>query len=248
MTRGRLSAYLLRYQLRDFGVMRAVLPTLFAIFITWMTLKTDGRGMDWASPRGQRFMADVLQFIGGAMYIGLAGFLGIARLVTDDRSNGYFRFYFSKPVSIERFYVQQWLLHGAGFTAIIGLLGLWLQSATVSIPIGGLMTVMGLMWILVGGVGFLLSVMTNYDALLLVTGFIASKMLHGYKEAEGSSMSEWLRQVTRFTFPTQKLNHIQNELFAGRDLPVPHTMHVAGYGLAAFVLGVVLLRRRSFAQ
>jgi hypothetical protein len=246
--RGRLSAYLLRYQMRDFVVLRAALPTAMAVFVAWMAVKTDARGMEWNSPRGHRFMFDILQLIGGAMYIGLAGFLGIARLVTDDRTNGFFRFYFSKPVSIERFYVQQWFLHGAGFVAIIGLLGLWLQSVTIAVPIGGLMTVMGLTWILVGGVGFFLSVVTNYDAVILVFAFIGSKMLHGYKDAEGSGMSEWLRQLTRLSLPTQKLNYIQNELFMGRDLPWPHTLHVAGYGLVAFVLGVVLLRRRSFAR
>jgi len=44
-----------------------------------------------------------------------------ARLVTDDRSNGYFRFLFSKPVSVGRFYLQQWVLHGMGFVVIVGL-------------------------------------------------------------------------------------------------------------------------------
>jgi hypothetical protein len=245
---GRITAYLLRYQLRDLVVLRAGLPTFMAIFFGWMIIKTDGANVVWTGESGQRLARDIVNMFGTYVFIPLAVFLGAARLVTDDRSNGYFRFLFSKPVSIVRFYVQQWVAYGLAVMAIGGLLALWLQLNTTTVPVRELVIVIGLNWVIVGGVGFLLTVVTNYDALLLVIVWTVSKVLHALKDAENSGMWGWVREVTRFSVPTQKLVHVQNELLAGNPLPVPHTIHVVAYGLLAFIAGVIILRRSSFSR
>lgn len=245
---GRLGAYLIRYQLRDFLLLRAGLPTFIAVFFCWMIVKTDGARMVWESPDGHRMARDLFRVFGLGMFVNIGAFLGIARLVSDDRSNGYFRFLFSKPVSIERFYVQQWLLHGAAFVALIGILGLWLQSVTTTIPIREGMIVMGLTWILIGGVGFALAAATNADAVLLLLLWIGSKIAHTVKDADGSPMWPWMRQLTRLSLPTQKLDYVSAQLLAGNPLPVSHTIHVVAYGVLAFIVAVLLLRRTSFAR
>lgn len=244
---GRLGAYLVRYQLRDFLLLRAGLPTFIVVFFCWMIVKTDGARMVWASPDGQRMARDLFRVFGLGMFVNLAAFLGIARLVSDDRSNGYFRFLFSKPASIERFYAQQWLLHGAGFVALVGILGLWLQSVTAPIPIREGMIVMGLTWILIGGVGFALGAFTNADAVLLLLLWIGSKIAHTVKDSDPNAMWPLMRQLTRLSLPTHKLDYVSAQLLAGNPLPVSHTLHVLAYGLLAFIVAVVLLRRRSFA-
>lgn len=248
MTRGRLGAYLLRFQLRDLLLYRAALPVGMAIFVGWMIVTTDARGMDWASPRGARLALDIVRYVGQGMFINVAVFLGIARLVSDDRSNGYFRFLFSKPVSLERFYVQQWLAHGASLVIITGLLGWWLQANTTTIPIRETMIVMALAWMLIGGVGFALTAATNYDSLLLLIAWIGSKIAHTIKDTPESPMWPWLREVTRFTLPTQKLEYVATQLYAGDPLPVAHAAHVAAYGAIGFIVAIILLRRTSFAR
>jgi hypothetical protein len=245
---GRITAYLFRYQLRDLLVLRAGLPTFMAVFFGWMIIKTDGASVDWNGESGQRLARDIVNMFGTYVFIPLAVFLGAARLVTDDRSNGYFRFLFSKPVSIVRFYVQQWVTYGVGVMAIAGLLALWLQANTTTVPVRELVLVVALNWIIVGGVGFLLTVLTNYDALWLVILWTVSKVLHALKDTPNSALPGWLQELTRASIPTQKIVYVQNELLAGNPLPVPHTIHVVAYGLLAFVAGVIILRRSSFSR
>ena len=239
-------AYLVRYQLGDFLLLRAGLPTLIVTMLGFMMWKGAGT-VDWASPDGIRFSQQVFRLLGG-MFIALGGFLGVARLISDDRSNGYYRLLLSKPVSLERFYIQQWLLHGIGLVVIAGLLAAWLQGATGTLPVREAMTVMGLMWLLIGGIGFALSAMTNADALLLVVLYVMSAVLHGLKDAPNSPMWPWLKQLTRIFPPVQKLDFIRDQLYAGAGMPWAHIAHVACYGALAFALGVIVLRRTSFAR
>jgi hypothetical protein len=240
-------SYLLRYQLPDFLLLRAGLPTLLVVLFGFMLWKQAGSAMGWDTANGHQFAQQVFRNLAG-VFITLGAFLGVARLVTDDRSNGYFRLLFSKPVSIERFYVQQWLLSGAGFVLIAGLLGAWFQAGTVTVPVREAMVVMGLTWILVGGVGFLLSASTNADAAILVVLFVVSNVLHALKDTPRSPLWPWLRQVTRALPPTQKLDFIRDQLYAGSPMPWSHAAHVAGYGVLAFIAALVVLRRSSFAR
>jgi hypothetical protein len=248
MTRGRIGAYLLRFQLRDLLVYRVTLPVLMAVFVAWTIVTTDASRMDWASPQGSRMALDIVRVVGHGMFINVAVFLGIARLVGDDRSNGYYKFLFSKPVSLARFYTQQWLAQGASLVILTGLLGLWLQANTTAIPIPETMLVMALAWILIGGVGFALTAATNYDSLLLLLVWLISKVAHTIKDAPDSPMWPWLQEVTRFMLPTHKLEYVASELFGGNPLPVAHAAHVLAYGAVGFIVAVVLLRRTSFAR
>jgi ABC-2 type transport system ATP-binding protein len=245
---GRLTAYLFRFQLRDLLVLRAGLPTFMAVFFGWMIVKTDGSTVDWNGPSGRELARNVVNMFGAYVFIPVATFLGIARLVADDRANGYFRFLFSKPVSLLRFYVQQWVLYGVLIVVLGGILLAWLQANTTTLPIADAMLAIAITWVLVGGVGFLLTSLTNYDGLLLIIIWTVSKILHAVKDADNSPMWGWMRELTRLTVPVQKITHIQNELLAGNPLPIPHTVHVMAYGLLAFAAGVVILRRWSFSR
>ncbi|MEA3246719.1 MAG: hypothetical protein U9Q74_11245 [Gemmatimonadota bacterium] len=245
--RGRLGAYL-AFQARDFLLLRAALPTVLVLMFGWMMVKTAPGGIDWAAPvPGQRFLAEIVRVLSG-MFITLAAFLGVARLVTDDRSNGYFRFLFSKPVSVVQFYGQQWLLTGAGLVVLAGGLALLLGAVTAPVNVVAIMTVMGLTWMLVGGVGFALSAATNYDAALLVIAYVVSSALHAFKDAPGSTMAPWLQQLTRLTMPLHRLDYVRDELYAGNPMPWGHAAIVAGYGAAFAVAAVVILRRVSLSR
>jgi len=245
--RGRLEAYLLRYQLPDFLFLRAALPTGLVVFFLWMIVKTDGSRVDFATSQGQRFTMQIFTTF-APVFINLAAFLGVTRLVTDDRSNGYFRFLFSKPVNIERFYVQQWVMHGVAYIAIAGALTWWLQVYTAPVPVREVMIVMGLYWILLGGIGFALTAATNLDALLLVMVWVMSSVMHALRDAPNSPMWGWLKPVSRLMPPTHKLDIIKAELYAGNPMPMTDFTHVLAYGAIGFVVALVLLRRTSLAR
>ena len=244
--RGRLFAYL-KFQLQDFLLLRAGLPTVLVLMFGFMVWKQAGSALDWSTPTGQQFAMGMFRNP-ASVFITIGSFLGVARIVADDRSNGYFRMLFSKPVAIERFYAQQWLLYGVGFVLIAGMLGFWFQAVTTTLPVQAMMIMMGLNWILIGGVGFFLSACINADAAVLVVAYVFSTVLHSLKDAPGSNMWPWLMQVTRLTLPVHKIEYIREALYAGNSMPTMHVSHVIAYGMVAFVLGVVVLRRTSFAR
>jgi hypothetical protein len=245
--RGRLGAYL-AFQAQDFLLMRAAVPTALALLFGWTMVKSAPSGIDWTTPMpGQRFLSEMFRVLAG-LFIPLGTFLGVARMVTEDRSNGYFRFLFSKPVSVVRFYGQQWALTGAGLVALTGALAALLGAVTAPVPVGAAMTVMGLTWILVGGVGFALSAATNYDATALVILYVLSSSLHSFKDAPNTTMAPWLQQVTRLTMPVHRLEYVRDQLYAGNPMPWGHAAIVAGYGAVFVVAAAVILRRASLSR
>ena len=245
--RGRITAYLFRYQLGDFLLLRAGVPGVLVTLIGFMMWKGAASGTDWTSPEGAQLSRAAFRALAG-MFIALGGFMAIARLVTDDRANGHYRFLLSKPVSLTRFYAQQWFLFGACLTVITGLFAAWLQAATGPLPVREAMIVLALFWVLVGGVGFALSAATNADALILVLLYVITTVLQGVKAMPDTPMWPWLQQVTRLFPPLHKLDYVRDQLYSGFAVPWPHVAHVAVYGAAAFVIGIVILRRWSFAR
>lgn len=247
MTRGRLGAYL-AFHLKDFLLLRAGLPTVMVVMLGAMVLNVGAPGDNWDTPQGHRVAAEMFRAFAG-IFITLGAFLGVTRLVAEDRSMGYFRFYFSKPISVERFYVQQWVLHGVGLVLLVGALAATLRALTVpTVPVGGAMAVMALTWLLVGGIGFVITVVVNADAAVLVLVYVTTIVLRSLRDVPQSPLPAWLSQLTRALPPTQKLEYVRDALYAGAGVPWGHAAHVVGYGVAAFVLAVVLLRRMSLAR
>lgn len=248
MNVGRHGAYLLRYQVADFLVYRAALPVGIALGLGGMLVSQAGRGLDFSTPLGQRWAAEFLGTF-GTLVIHLAAFLGVTRLVSDDRANGYARFLFSKPVGVPRFYAQLWVAHGALLVALVTGIAVLAARAFAPAPVsvGGIAATMALTWVLVGGVGFALSAVTSYDAILLVVAFVGSEMLHALKDVPESPLWPWLQQVTRLTLPLHKLAYVRASLMAGDAVPWPHVAQVVAYGVGAFALGIVVVRRRALS-
>ncbi|MCC7195372.1 MAG: hypothetical protein IT356_07445 [Gemmatimonadaceae bacterium] len=245
--RGQLRAYL-AFQAKDFLLLRASLPTAVVVMFAWMMIATVQLPADgWESPQGRMIARQVFDML-STMFVLAGAFLGVARIVSDDRSNGYYRFLFSKPVSMCAFYMQQWIVNGVGLVVLIGLLASLFGALTVPVPVGAAMQVMAVTWVLVGGVGFALSVGTNYDVPVLVVSYVGSSVLHSLKDSPGSAMAPWMRQIVRVTMPVQHVDHVRAALFAGNPLPLAHAGIAVAYGALFVVAAVVLMRRVSFAR
>ena len=83
MKRGRINAYL-KFQLGDFLILRAGLPTLVAVMFGYMLWKQMSGSIDWTTPQGQGFALQVFQTI-ASVFITIGSFLGVARIVADHR-------------------------------------------------------------------------------------------------------------------------------------------------------------------
>ena len=247
MSTARLGTYLWRFQLRDFLLRRAAVPAAAAIGMGWLLLASDASTVDWATPRGAEWSRGFFATY-ATLFMHAAAFLGVARLVADDCSNGYYRFLFSKPLSVARFYAQQWVLHGVGLVAIAGVIVAWYGyvTAPAPTPLAGAVMMMGLTWVLVGGVGFAFTAVTDYDAPVLIGCFVVSEVVQLMGAVRASP--PWLRAAAPFALPLVDLTAVREALFAGDAPPWSRAAHVAAYGVAGFIAGLIVLRRAAVAR
>ena len=237
-----------RYQAIDFLLQKASIPGILALFIGGMSvyLSTKQRTpVIWTSEDGARYAIVILKQAMDIFYP-LATLLGINAISSADRQHGHVRFFFSKPVVVPRFYLQAYVVYGLLLTVLGGAFALLLQSFTTAIPVLGAMEAGVLTWILLGGVGFLLSSLSRFDGALLVLSWLASSILRvAAAEKPESALPHWLLPIVKGLPPVDRLDAVRTALYNGHAAAAAPTMHVMGYGLAALVFGVLVLRRRS---
>ena len=241
---------LLRYapwQLRDYFRDRGLVTFGFAILlggIAWMAWREQAlaAGMSpRAMSRGQ-----------AAAYVGsLFGFFtwfgsltAVNGLAANDRTRGYFRLLFSRPVSVSWYYLQLWAIHGLGLMLVLSvLLGLF---STLVVPFypPALLLWIAAYWTLLGGVGFLLSALTRFDGMLLVVLYLISALLRGMA---GSAPGAGARLVRLVTMPVNVAHDTLAPVLDGAALP-REAIGVVVYGLIALILGVLVLRWKELAR
>jgi hypothetical protein len=165
-------------------------------------------------------------------------------IVSDDRKLGYYRFLFAKPVTAPGFYATKFLVHGAGFLGV-GLL--YLAGFTLAIgptAVNGFLSVFALLFLAFGGIGFLLSVVWRFDWLGLMTVYAVSETLWTlFGETHGVR-----RLLVHALPPVHHFTVAVTSVATGTEIPWRGLAWGAGYGLVCFVLGLLVLRRRSLAM
>ena len=110
-----------------------------------------------------------------------------AGMVSRDLNEGFYRAYFSRPVSPPFFYLQRWLLGGIVLLCYIPLL-----AVAVSVRTGDLRIPMWIVWkaallyLVLGGTVFLLSTLTRRDWIVAAVLYIFEQILHAMQDGGGS--------------------------------------------------------------
>ena len=246
--RARLLAYT-RFVLADYLLMRASVPLVFLGVGagTYIYVRTHG-----APP--ERFLdprfileahTEYAAFSGILLYLGV--FLAVVGVMTVDRTTGYFRFFFSKPVNVVTYYVHAFCVHGV---ALIGLLGAfaWAYGSLMAReslhrgPVAG-----ALAFALVGGLGMLFGALTRLDAAVTPVLFIAAMSVQ-QTLADWTVPPRWLVDTGRVLPPALDLERSRAHLLAAQALPPAELWHVLGYGAGAMLLGLLILRRAPLAR
>lgn len=174
-------------------------------------------------------------------------------IVSDDRKHGYYRFLFAKPVNVRRFYAQKFVVHLLGFLIVACLLvvtfnltfGRAVGDEAGPIPFFPrlLLPVMALLFVALGGIGFLMSVVLRVDWLTFMSVYVASDQLWRlFGDGEG-----WIRFAVRALPPVHRLNEIVGAAVRGDALPRAELTWLVAYGLGCLALGLVALRVRPLA-
>jgi hypothetical protein len=241
--RGRLGRYALwhlRDYLRDKGVATLITLALVGYLTQIPIMRARSQGL------GGAMMDQIADqaFISGLKFLGFIGILFATNgIVSDDRRHGYYRLLFAKPVSVVAFYAQKWAVYGAGFLIVAAaLLGLYAAAVEPFFPRAYLPTI-GLIWVALGGIGFLLSAAWRFDWLSLAAVVGISDvlwMLFGRDDGPAGAL-------VRLLPPVHLLDGVYTAVREGGEVLVGDVLWLGGYGLACFLLGLVVVRQRPLA-
>jgi len=183
MTRGRLLRYS-RYQLKDFAIERALTVVLLAAvnmigpITTMQNLPAAARAAGLDSP-----VAGQVIVIFGSLVV-LAILFSGQELISRPRKQGYYRLVLAKPVDPVLFYGQLFLVHLIGTVLLLSLMAALFSVLAFPVAIGHIALAAAIGFVLIGGVGFLISVFLNHDSIVLILLVAASVLMKGYAADE----------------------------------------------------------------
>ena len=238
MMRSNLQRYAL-WQIRDFARDRGIALLLVGFLIGFTIVgpvRAVGRSIDEGLARN--LLVAIL-----AQVSFILAFITLNGIVSTDRKMGYFRFLFSKPVSIPAYSTQLFVVYLVGFLlAVAILLGAFSIFAHPVSPIGPLLFC-ALVFLSLGGIAFLISSLFRHDWPILAAVFLGSAILHSmwqYKEG-------WRRMVLSVLPPVYKLTDALPDIVNRGVVNTQDVLWLLGYSAICFAAGIVVLRRRPFA-
>ena len=214
--RNNLRRYAL-WQIRDFVRDRGIALLLVGFLIGFTMVgpvRAMGRSIDAGLARN--LLIAIL-----AQLSFILAFITLNGIISTDRKMGYFRFLFSKPVSIPAYYTQLFIVYLAGFLAAIAiLLGAFSIFAHPVSPFGPLLYC-ALVYLSLGGIAFLISSLFRHDWPILAAIFLGSAILHSmWQYHEG-----WRRLVLSVLPPVYKLTDALPDIV---NRGVVNTHHMGG--------------------
>jgi ABC-type transport system involved in multi-copper enzyme maturation permease subunit len=242
--RGRLGRYIL-FQARDYVTARGAPVLLVGALLLLLPVHAARvvRVEGMSSPDSTRLARELLLSLVQAL-APIGTLISVNGIVSRDRTHGYYRFLFAKPISVARYYSQSFLVNGLGLAlAMLILLGAFALLAVPVFPAGAV-AYMGLYFISFGGLGFLYSVLSRYDWLLLAMTWFLALALRALYPAHGGGVGAFFNLVLP---PAHLLQGMAAPLMRGAAVDSLSLLWVVGYGTAAFLLGLVALHRRSLA-
>ncbi len=250
MSRGRLGAYA-PWQFGDFALRRGILLALGVGFLLWSQIAVvrASMGTDWAEGAlGQQRSGQIFdQLLGTLAWLG--SILSVRGIVSADRRQGYYRYYFAKPIGLHRFYLQSWALTGIGLAVLAALLAAAFSVLARPVPVAGAAAAALLVWWAVGGLGFLLSTLTDIDGLLLMLLSVVALAATEYARARRFALEEalpWLEAARYLLPPIEPLREAREALVGGESLEPASLVWILGFGLLCLAAGALVLRRRPF--
>lgn len=244
MKRARLWSYL-AWQARDFAFERGapllIVATLMA-FPVIMELRKLRPAIAMAGQAQSLVVSGVLEVLSQFSFI--AVLIGINGIVSNDRVRGYYRFLFAKPVSIPRYYAQAFVVNGAGlaFAALTVMMAIYAFGYPVFLPRALLMV--GLAYVSLGGLGFLFSTVARFDWVLMGGTWGLAQVLRAVYPAPQSRAGRVLDVILP---PYHRLRDVSLELAGGDPTDTTTLAWLLGWGVTAFILGLIILRRRPLA-
>jgi hypothetical protein len=173
----------------------------------------------------------------------ITAFIALNGIISTDRKMGYYRFLFSKPVSIPAYYAQLFVIYFVGFMAVCAVLMGAFAVFAHPVSLTGPLLFCGLVFLSLGGIAFLISSLFRYDWPILAGIFLGSAILHGmWQQREG-----WRRMVLSVLPPVYRLPEVLPDILNLGTVESQDVLWLLGYSAICFAAGLFVLRRRPFA-
>ena len=237
--RARLSRYI-PWMARDYFTNQGPSTALVVLLVAFLSLQgiTAAGGLIETAPE-QLLQRVLQQLITTLVFLGT--FFATNGIIANDRKQGYYKFLFSKPVAPTWYYATTFAVYGIGLLVVSAvLLGAWAFAVRPMFP-PAFPAVVLVMFLAYGGIGFLLSAAFRFDWLSLVSVLLVANV--GWNLwGDSTGPVFWLLHLLP---PVHKSDDVYGVLFgAGAPIPWASIAWLAGYGLACFLLGLVVIRRR----
>ena len=241
--RGRLGAYA-SWQFRDYALTTSGLGTLLVPFMLsvfpmlimkYVVTKSGATAAQAENAYGTQFQV----FVSTLALVG--GMLTVAGLVSADRRPGLTRFLFSRPINVSTYYVQAWLVRGAGLLLIALVLAQTVNVFVTHAAWREAIAAVGVAWILIGGFGLLLSVLVTRDIPVLLVFYLIVTILEQIRK--NVPTADWVKPVLAIMPPFHLLTPLQTALLRGTPVPAGDLWHVLIFGAACVALATYLVRR-----
>ena len=243
MSAGRLARYS-GWQLRDFLVDRGFPVLLIGGLLGYTAIEPMRIAL---GPGWNHNPAFPLATILGTLFspvISIAVFIALNGMISNDRKTGYFRFLFAKPIRPVEYYAQLYAMHFVGMLITILLLTTLFKFLVGPVPFASVALYSLVIYIAMGGIGFFVSATTRYDWLVLATIWIGSRILR----ALFMPVADFRSKLVQLLPPVHKIDDVANNLLAGRPADQSDMLWLVAYGALFFVLGLVVISRRSMVD
>jgi len=180
-------------------------------------------------------------FLGVVVYLG--ALFATNGIVAEDRKKGYYRFLFSKPVSPSRYYGQGFVINWVGFVVVSCAMALLYGALVGPLITAPLIYVMALMFLMYAGIAFALSATARWDWLSLVAVTVFASFMWG-RFGESTSV---LAKLLYLLPPLHRTAEIYEAVAKRAPVNTSLLAWYAAYGVAAYLIGLVVLRYRRLA-
>jgi hypothetical protein len=225
------------WQFRDFirerGVALIITSTLLGFTVVAPMRAMLGNNIDEVNAKRILIMA-LPQIVFISAFIALNG------LISTDRKLGYYRFLFSKPVSIPAYYAQYFLVSFIGFLAVfVALLGVFAIVVRPVNPVGAL-AFCALVYLSLGGIAFFISSLFRYDWPILAGVYLGSALINGLWAGRGG-----FRMIIRDILPpVHRLSPAMTDIMNLGTVDTNSVLWLLGYSAFCFAAGLFVLWRR----
>lgn len=235
----------LGWQSRDFVVERGAPLLIVATLMTFpiiMALRQTAARVATPMQGASSARFAILQLF--AEFALISVLIGINGVVSSDRVKGYYRFLFAKPVSIPRYYAQAYIVNGLGLLiAAAGVLGVIYALGYPVFPVRVLLMV-ALVYVSLGGLGFFYSTLARFDWVLMGGTWGLAQVLRAVYPAHESRAG---RVIDVILPPFHRLRDTGLQLARGEAADSTTLTWLLAWGIAGFVIGLLILRRRPLA-